>query len=73
MDVASPKTERCYSREEFRSYKSRTRPPPVRNVSTTLIYPGLEFKLGLGHMAPPIAGHAGSGLPEGKIACADPG
>jgi hypothetical protein len=44
-----------------------------RNVSTTLIHPGLEFKLGLGHMAPPIVGRAGSGLPDGKIACADPG
>ena len=44
-------------------------PSDTRNVSTTLIHPGLEFKLGLGHMAPPIAGHAGSGLPEGKIAC----
>ncbi len=44
-----------------------------RNVSTTLIHPGLEFKLGSGHMAPPFVGQAGSGLPEGKIACADPG
>ena len=44
-----------------------------RNVSTTLIHPVLEFKLGSGHMAPPFVGQAGSGLPEGKIACADPG
>ncbi len=44
-----------------------------RNVSTTLIHPGLEFKLVSGHMAPPFVGHAGSGLPAGKIACADPG
>jgi hypothetical protein len=37
-----------------------------RNVSTTLIHPGLEFKLGSGHMAPPFVGHAGAGFRQGR-------